>query len=86
MNYRHAYHAGNPADVIKHAVLAFVLSHMVQKDKPLRVIDTHAGLGRYDLTADALADASKIPDDHLCVAEAFVRFAQEQGFAFWEGN
>lgn len=53
MNYRHAYHAGNPADVIKHAVLAFVLSHMVQKDKPLRVIDTHAGLGRYDLTADA---------------------------------
>ncbi len=53
MNYRHAYHAGNPADVVKHAVLAFVLSHMVQKDKPLRVIDTHAGLGRYDLTADA---------------------------------
>lgn len=53
MNYRHAYHAGNPADVIKHAVLAFVLAHMTQKAAPLRVVDTHAGIGRYDLTSDA---------------------------------
>ena len=53
MNYRHAYHAGNPADVVKHAVLAFVLQHMTRKDTPLRVIDTHAGTGRYDLTSDA---------------------------------
>ena len=41
-------------------------------------------LVNYDLTADDLAKASKIPDDQLCVAEAFVRFAQEQGFDFWE--
>ncbi|MCD6199496.1 MAG: hypothetical protein J7K15_13170 [Deltaproteobacteria bacterium] len=38
----------------------------------------------YDLTADDLADAVNIPDDQLCVAEAFVRFAHEQGFDFWE--
>ena len=38
----------------------------------------------YDLTAEDLADTSKIPDEKLGVAEAFVRFAQEQGFDFWE--
>ncbi len=53
MNYRHAFHAGNPADVIKHAVLAFILAHMTQKETPLRVVDTHAGIGVYDLTSDA---------------------------------
>lgn len=53
MNYRHAYHAGNPADVIKHAVLAFVIEHLLRKETPIRVIDTHAGIGRYDLTSDA---------------------------------
>lgn len=52
MNYRHAYHAGNPADVVKHAVLAFVLDYLMKKPAPIRVIDTHAGIGRYDLTAD----------------------------------
>lgn len=49
MNYRHAYHAGNHADVLKHAVLARVLGYLVQKDKPLAVLDAHAGIGRYDL-------------------------------------
>lgn len=49
MNYRHAYHAGNFADVLKHVVLARVLSYMTQKPQPFRVIDTHAGAGRYDL-------------------------------------
>jgi len=41
-------------------------------------------LVNYDLTAADLADADKMPDEKLCVAEAFVRFAQEQGFDFWE--
>jgi 23S rRNA (adenine2030-N6)-methyltransferase len=49
MNYRHAYHAGNFADVVKHAILARVLTYMKQKPQPFRVIDTHAGSGRYDL-------------------------------------
>lgn len=51
MNYRHAYHAGNFADVVKHATLALILEHLKLKPAPFRVIDTHAGLGRYDLTA-----------------------------------
>ncbi len=51
MNYRHAYHAGNFADVLKHAVLALVLEHMRQKPAPFRVIDTHAGIGLYDLSS-----------------------------------
>ena len=50
MNYRHAFHAGNFADVHKHAVLGRVLAHLRLKPAPFRVIDTHAGAGRYDLS------------------------------------
>ncbi len=50
MNYRHAYHAGNFADVLKHLVLTLVIEHLKQKPAPFRVIDTHAGTGLYDLT------------------------------------
>ena len=49
MNYRHAYHAGNFADVVKHAMLCRVLMHLREKPAAFRVIDTHAGAGRYDL-------------------------------------
>jgi len=52
MNYRHAYHAGNFADVVKHAVLCRVLTHLREKPAAFRVIDTHAGAGLYDLTGD----------------------------------
>ena len=51
MNYRHAYHAGNFADVLKHAVLALVIEHLKRKAAPFRVIDTHAGAGRYALAS-----------------------------------
>ncbi|AZO08943.1 MULTISPECIES: 23S rRNA (adenine(2030)-N(6))-methyltransferase RlmJ [unclassified Mesorhizobium] len=51
MNYRHAYHAGNFADVVKHAVLCRLVDYLKQKDKAFRVIDTHAGVGRYDLAS-----------------------------------
>ncbi|TPN79574.1 23S rRNA (adenine(2030)-N(6))-methyltransferase RlmJ [Mesorhizobium sp. CU2] len=51
MNYRHAYHAGNFADVVKHAVLTRLVEYLKQKDKAFRVIDTHAGIGRYDLAS-----------------------------------
>ena len=47
--YRHAFHAGNHADVLKHTVLTLVLRHMNQKDKPYRLVDTHAGAGGYSL-------------------------------------
>ena len=55
-SYRHRFHAGNAADVFKHWVLMLLLEHMVQKDKPFRYIDTHAGAGRYDLHSDAAAE------------------------------
>jgi 23S rRNA (adenine2030-N6)-methyltransferase len=51
VNYRHAYHAGNFADVLKHAALTIALEHLRQKDKGFAVIDTHAGRGLYDLSA-----------------------------------
>ena len=47
--YRHAFHAGNHADVLKHVVLTLVLRYMNQKDKPYRLVDTHAGAGGYSL-------------------------------------
>jgi 23S rRNA (adenine2030-N6)-methyltransferase len=49
MNYRHAYHAGNFADVLKHAALVSVLLHLRKKDTPFAVIDTHGGRALYDL-------------------------------------
>lgn len=52
MNYRHAFHAGNFADVIKHIVLTRILTYLHEKPTAFRVIDTHAGAGLYDLTGD----------------------------------
>ncbi|MGF9562378.1 23S rRNA (adenine(2030)-N(6))-methyltransferase RlmJ [Neorhizobium sp. BT27B] len=52
MNYRHIYHAGNFADVLKHAVLAQLVIYMQKKDKAFRVLDTHAGIGLYDLSSE----------------------------------
>ena len=49
MNYRHAFHAGSFADVVKHAILARILVYLERKASPFRFIDTHAGAGRYDL-------------------------------------
>ncbi|WP_411816521.1 23S rRNA (adenine(2030)-N(6))-methyltransferase RlmJ [Hyphococcus sp. DH-69] len=49
MNYRHAYHAGNHADVLKHIVIARVIDYLKQKDKPFRVLDAHSGIGLYGL-------------------------------------
>lgn len=51
MNYRHAFHAGNFADCVKHALLVRLLRALQRKDTPFRVLDTHAGLGAYDLAA-----------------------------------
>lgn len=52
MNYRHAYHAGNFADVLKHVVLSLVIEHLKRKPQPFRLIDVHAGTGRYDLEGE----------------------------------
>jgi 23S rRNA (adenine2030-N6)-methyltransferase len=51
-SYRHAFHAGNHADVLKHTVLIATLQHLTEKDAALTVLDTHAGAGLYRLDGD----------------------------------
>jgi len=52
LSYRHSFHAGNFADVLKHLILIKVLEHLHKKDKPFCCIDTHAGPGLYELNSD----------------------------------
>lgn len=59
MNYRHAFHAGNFADVVKHVVLTLCLERLNAKPTPWRYIDTHAGIGSYDLTSE---EAQRSPE------------------------
>ncbi|MGI1662559.1 23S rRNA (adenine(2030)-N(6))-methyltransferase RlmJ [Palleronia sp. KMU-117] len=83
LSYQHIYHAGNPADVQKHALLAAMLAYLAAKDKPLSYIETHAGRGLYRLDAPEAAKtgeaaagigrlAGAFPADHpysLCLAK-----------------
>ena len=55
MNYRHGYHAGNFADVVKHVALVAILQHLKKKDTAFAVVDSHAGRGVYDLTGEEAA-------------------------------
>ena len=64
-SYRHAFHAGNHADVLKHLVLLATLRHLVQKDTPLAVFDTHAGAGLYRLDSDFSATSGEAGDGIL---------------------
>lgn len=62
LSYRHSFHAGNFADVIKHVVVVEILEHLIRKDAPFDYIDTHAGAGLYDLAseqADKLQEYTK---------------------------
>ena len=58
-SYRHGFHAGNHADVLKHTVLVQLLAHLLQKDKAFWVIDTHAGGGMYDLASTYAAKSGE---------------------------
>jgi 23S rRNA (adenine2030-N6)-methyltransferase len=62
MNYRHEFHAGNFADVLKHAVLTRILLYLQRKDKPFRYLDTHAGAGLYDLSGPEAARSGEARD------------------------
>ena len=86
MNYRHAYHAGNAADCLKHAVLVWVLRALARKEKPFFVLDTHAGTGRYDLAADpaqrtgeAARGILRLLDDTPAPLVDYVRLVRELG-------
>lgn len=62
LSYRHSFHAGNHADVLKHSVLLAVLNYLLQKEKPLCVIDTHSGAGRYKLGSSATRQTGESDD------------------------
>ncbi len=68
MNYRHAFHAGNFADCVKHAVLVWLLRALQRKPAPLFVLDTHAGAGRYDLDAGPAARTGEWRSGHRAAA------------------
>jgi 23S rRNA (adenine2030-N6)-methyltransferase len=61
-SYRHAFHAGNHADVLKHAVLIQVLQHLTAKPVPITVVDTHAGAGLYRLDSDAAQTSGEMSE------------------------
>jgi 23S rRNA (adenine2030-N6)-methyltransferase len=68
LSYRHSFHAGNPADVLKHLVLAQVFRYQTIKDKPLDYIDTHSGAGFFEL---ASADAQKTQEFQDGIAKLY---------------
>ena len=74
LSYRHAFHAGNHADVLKHLILLQIAEYMGEKPAPFWIIDTHAGAGRYALeSAHAIARVVELapqrPKDHLMVVK-----------------
>lgn len=96
MNYRHAYHAGNFADVVKHLVLVLVIEHLKLKSSPFRVIDTHAGIGMYDLGGEEAGKteewqhgigrligkgAEPIPSDVAALIEPYLALVQAENTA-----
>ncbi len=92
MNYRHAYHVGNFADILKHLVLSLCIQRLAAKEKPFRYIDTHAGIGGYDLLGDeatrspewkqgiARLWAATPPDDVAAVLAPFMDAVREINF------
>jgi 23S rRNA (adenine2030-N6)-methyltransferase len=62
LSYRHAYHAGNHADILKHVVLCHCLQHLNAKDKPYLLLDTHAGAGLYPLDSEAARKTGEYVD------------------------
>jgi 23S rRNA (adenine2030-N6)-methyltransferase len=70
MNYRHAYHAGNFADVLKHSVLVGLIEALKQKQTPFCYVDTHAGRGRYDLHGEEARKTREFADGVLRLLDA----------------
>ncbi len=82
-SYRHAFHAGNHADVLKHTVLIAMLRHLLQKDTALTVFDTHAGAGLYRLDgeyAETSGEAAMTPVDETTAVHFSYR--AQPAFAF----
>ncbi len=99
MNYRHIYHAGNFADVFKHWIYSLLLDYIQKKDKPYAVIDTHAGLGLYNLDATEanktneyqtglvkLLDAKHIPDSFQLYLDIIKALNKNQSNLYYPGS
>lgn len=78
LSYQHIYHAGNLADVHKHALLALMLDYMTRKDKPLTYIETHAGRGLYQLDA---AEAQKTGEADQGIGRLAAAFVPDHPYA-----
>ncbi|MCX8507361.1 MAG: 23S rRNA (adenine(2030)-N(6))-methyltransferase RlmJ, partial [Rhodobacteraceae bacterium] len=80
LSYQHAYHAGNLADVHKHALLAFMLDYLTQKDKAFTYLESHAGRGLYDLSG---AEAQKTGEaaQGIDAVEPLRWFAEDHPYA-----
>ncbi len=74
-SYRHAFHAGNHADVLKHTILLAVLQYLKQKDTALYVFDTHAGAGLYRLDSDFAKTSAEAADGFMKLAQANIPLA-----------
>ena len=86
MNYRHAFHAGNFADCMKHAVLVWLLRALARKDRPFFVLDTHAGAGSYDLasgpaerTGEWRTGIARLLDDPPAALAGYVSLVRDCG-------
>jgi 23S rRNA (adenine2030-N6)-methyltransferase len=99
LSYRHAFHAGNHADVLKHYVLSLVLEYMNQKEKPYWYIDTHAGTGMYMLTSEfaqknaefetgiaKLFAAKNLPESLTNFVELVRKYNQNNRLNFYPGS
>ncbi|KPQ08048.1 MAG: 23S rRNA (adenine2030-N6)-methyltransferase [Rhodobacteraceae bacterium HLUCCA12] len=78
LSYQHGYHAGNAADVHKHALLAAMLDYMTRKPKPLFYLETHAGRGLYDLAGE---QARKTGEAEQGIGRMAARFAPDHPYA-----
>lgn len=99
LSYRHAFHAGNHADVLKHFVFSQVLQYFNQKEKPYWVIDTHAGAGMYALKSEfakknaefedgiaRLINAKDLPAPLVDFKKIILNFNQKDALVFYPGS
>ncbi len=99
LSYRHSFHAGNHADVLKHIVQSLILDALKQKDKPFIYHDTHSGVGRYDLTHEwsektgeykqgiaKLWEATNLPEEINSYLAAIEQLNQGKQLRYYPGS
>ena len=79
LSYRHAFHAGNHADILKHICLVGVLESMVKKDKNFTAIDTHAGAGLYSLDDERALKTGETESGIIHLSKKLIDFSESDG-------